>query len=192
MLICTCTLTGTSPISFSRAYEVDKLERESDDKYRDRTWRNHTHRDQNGEAYIPPTALKNALSAVAKYMGEKIKGKGQMTYTKKFQAGIAVSDPIMLGIKADDIPPEKLFLPSDGVAGSGKRVWKIYPTLPSWEAKATIYILDEIISPEKLNDYLVRAGQFIGFGRYRPERNGFYGRFTVSHFKSVSEKGVAA
>lgn len=181
MLICTCKLTSTTPISFSRAYEVPKEQGESEDAYRARTWRMHIHKDEKtGEAYIPPTALKNCIFAASKYMNEKLKGSS--TWSAKFRSGISVVEPIMLGVNADDIPPERLFLPSDGIAGSGKRVWKIYPTLPAWEATASIIVLDPIITPYQLHRYLEAAGQFIGMGRYRPEKNGYYGRFTVSDF----------
>jgi len=43
----------------------------------------------------------------------------------------------------------------------------------------TFYILDEIITKEVFERTLTMAGQFIGIGRFRPQNNGFYGRFEV-------------
>ncbi len=40
-------------------------------------------------------------------------------------------------------------------------------------------------APDKVEQYLKTAGQLIGFGWFRPERNGWYGRFTVKSFKAV-------
>ena len=37
-------------------------------------------------------------------------------------------------------------------------------------------------TPEKVKEYLIHAGQFIGIGRFRPRNNGFYGRFKVNSF----------
>ena len=157
----------------------------ANDAHERRTWRERLHVDDNDEVFIPPMALKNGLAEVAKYISEKIPGKGNSTYTKKFESGILVPDPIMLGVQADDVKGQKQFVPADGVRGSGKRVWKTFPVIPTWEAHAKIVIIDPICRP-KLKSYLERAGQVIGMGWFRPSRNGYFGRFTVSEYKEIA------
>lgn len=178
------TITGTSPISFSAPIQSSRNTGESHDAFEERTWRERLHVDRNGVVFIPPTAVKNCLAEVAKYLSESVPGKGKSTYTKHFEAGVLITDPIPLGVKRDEVAGEKLFVPADGRRGSGKRVWKTFPTLPTWTGEIIIYLLDPILvdKPAKVREYLEHAGKFIGLGRFRPRNNGYYGRFEVTKF----------
>lgn len=187
MYVVTFKLTGASPLSMSRVVTVEKKTGEKPDTYEERTWRERIHRDENGEAYMPPTALKNCLESVARFLSESVPGKGMAKYTKHFTAGILVTDPLMLGVKAADIPGERLFVPADGKRGGGKRVWKTFPVIAKWQTEARVYVLDPVLCDDAgravLERYAKFAGQFVGLGRFRPERGGFNGRFAVSGFK---------
>jgi hypothetical protein len=176
-------LESVSPYSQSRFYETAKLDREQAAEYEERTWRGRMHVDSTGRVFIPPMSIKNCLSEAAKFLSVQIPGKGKSTYTKHFEAGILVTDPITLGIKADDVPGEWLFVPASGKRGDGKRVKKCFPVIHEWKGKATIYVLDEIITEKVLAEHLEKAGGFIGLGRFRPRNNGFYGRFKVTSLK---------
>jgi hypothetical protein len=125
-------------------------------------------------------SIKNCLSLAAKRLGMKVVGKGQKTYGGYFASGILVVDPVMLEIKKDDVVGEKLFLPADGKPGSGSRVTKIYPRIEHWKGTANVLILDQIITEKVFAKHLEEAGKYIGLGRFRPERGGFYGRFKVA------------
>jgi hypothetical protein len=179
-------LKSISPYSQSRFHNTPKggrqgtgTETESNEDYRARTWREHCHVNADGYIQIPPMAFKNALSEIAKYLGVKIPGKGKSTYTKHIESGVMVVDPLVLGIKKEDVEGEDLFLPSDGVRGSGKRVMKRYPIIREWSGVATFHILDDVLTPEVFEQHLREAGNFIGIGRFRPRNNGYYGRFAV-------------
>jgi hypothetical protein len=129
--------------------------------------------------------LKNALSEAAKFLGRQIPGKGKATYTKHFEAGVMCVDPLVLNVLAKDVQGETLFVPADGVRGSGKRVWKTFPFIPEWSAQGRAVILDDLITEEVFKLHLEEAGKFIGVGRFRPRQNGWYGRFRVSKFNWV-------
>lgn len=172
-------IKSISPYSQSRHYDDPKTAKELPKDYEARTWRGRMHTDKDGVVFIPPMAFKNCLSEAAKYLGIQIPGKGKSTYTKHFEAGVLVMDPLSLGIKADEVPGEWLFVPSDGVRGSGKRVDKCFPVIHEWEGEVTFYVLDETITEDVFLNHLTQAGQFIGIGRFRPRNNGFYGRFAV-------------
>lgn len=173
-------LIGATPLSQGRPHTTPKLERESFDAYDKRTWRERLNVTELGYVFIPQMAIKDALTQISRYLGEKIPGKGNATYTKHFEAGVIVLERIVLSIKKDKVEYEDLFVPADGEHGSGKRVWKRFPIIPSgWEANAEIIILDEIIDEKLLTRYFDAAGKFIGVGRFRPQRGGFYGRFGV-------------
>lgn len=179
------SVEGVSPIAFSKQYEVSKLEKESAADYEKRTWRNRVHVTKEGEVIITAMMWKNMLAEIGKHLGEKIPGKGNKTYTKYFESGILVGDPSPLGVHRDDVDGEWLFVPSDGVKGSGKRVWKCFPIIHNWTADALIYVLDETITKEIFERYMREAGKFIGVGFFRPGRGGDKGRFNVIKFEWV-------
>jgi len=177
--IATATLESISPYSQSRHHTTEHLDRELPNDYEKRTWRNRLHVDDNGNVFIPPMAFKNCLSEAAKFISMPVRGRGKATYTKHFEAGVLVMEPVPLGVKAVDVEGEWLFLPADGKRGSGKRVDKRYPLIRAWKGDVNFYVLDEIISQDVFKQHLEAAGKFIGIGRFRPRNNGFYGRFEV-------------
>ena len=179
MIIATVELEGISPYSQSKHHTTKKNERELPKDYEERTWRERMHVNKDGYVFIPPMAFKNCVAEIAKFLSVQIPGKGKSTYTKHFEAGILVTEEVVLAFKKADVQGEWLFLPSDGKRGSGTRVDKCYPVIPEWKASVTFYILDEIITKDVFEDHLSKAGQFIGIGRFRPRNNGFYGRFRV-------------
>ena len=183
MHIAKVTLESNSPYSQSRAYTTPKEPKESPADYEDRTWRDRLHADENGVVFIPQMAFKNCLSEVAKFLGRQIPGKGKSTYTKHFEAGILVLDSLMLGVKKEDVERETLYVPSDGVRGSGKRVYKHFPLIRHWSGDVTFYVIDDTITEDVFTEHIREAGQVIGLGRFRPRNNGFYGRFTVKAVK---------
>lgn len=175
----TCDLYSFSPYSQSRYYSVEKLPKELPKDYEARTWRERLHANEDGEVFIPPMALKNCLSEVAKFLSIQIPGKGKSTYTKHFEAGVMAVEPVMLGIQKDDVLPEWLFVPSDGRRGGTTRVEKCFPIIHNWTGTASFLVLDETITHDVFIQHLKEAGDFIGLGRFRPRNNGFYGRFRV-------------
>lgn len=181
MKTCVASLKSASAYSQSRSYDryVPKLEKESNDEYEKRTWREKCHADEAGNILIPGMAFKMAVDKAAAFLGMKVKEKGRATYTKHFLAGVLVIDNCPIATKKEDVEPEWLFVNSDGVRGSGKRVWRCFPLIREWSTDVTFYIADETIGKEVFETHLREAGKFIGIGRFRPERGGYKGRFEV-------------
>ena len=184
-------IVGNTSLGFSKIADSPQKDKEPHDKYDERVWRERCHHDNDGNVFIPPMALKQCIDSVAAFLSRKL--KGQKTYTKRFQSGIFVSEPIMLGITQKDLQMEKLFLNSDGRAGGGSRVWKRYPVLLTWSGHCTVHVLDDMITKEIFFDHISNAGTFIGLGRHRPEKRGYFGRFEVKNFEwAAVEKEVMA
>lgn len=179
MKTATVTIRGVSPYSQSKHYSTEKLAKENSKDYEARTWRDRMHATDDGSVFIPPMSFKNCLSEAAKFLSIQIPGKGKSTYTKHFEAGVLVTDALILPVKKDEVPGEWLFVPSDGVRGSGKRVEKCFPVIHQWGGEVVFHILDETVTEEVFRNVLEQAGAFIGIGRFRPRNNGFYGRFKV-------------
>ena len=144
------------------------------------------HVDNDGTVFIPPMMVKNCLAEAAKFSSTQIPGKGKATYTKHVEAGVLVTEPILLPLKKKDVQSETHFVPVDGKRGGGKRVDRTFPVIPTWEGSTKIYVLDETVTGEVLKKFLEEAGQFVGLGRFRPRKNGFYGRFEVSGFELLA------
>ena len=189
MKVYTVKLQGTTPMLFGRQYVVPKLNKESHAEYEERTWRERTHRNEQGHAVLSPLSLKNCLRDAAKYLSESIPGKGKSTFTKHFKSGIMVFDQILLkdakgqAIKADDIEPLWLNVPSDGMTGGTKRVPKAFPQVKEWQGVAEVSVLDDVITKDVLLRHLTEAGNFIGFGAMRVANGGISGRFKVVEIK---------
>jgi hypothetical protein len=173
-------LKSFSPYSQSAPHTTPKLPKELADAYEKRTWQARLHRTPEGLVFIPPMAFKFGLSDAAQYLGEQIPGKGKQTYRKHFDSGILIADPLVLDVKADEVEGEWFLVPSDGRRGGGKRVWKRFTVIPAWEGQLTIHVIDDIITQDLLHRTLEAMGSFIGIGRFRPQNNGFYGRFSVT------------
>lgn len=182
MKIATVTLKGVSPYSQSRHYEkteVPMKAKELNDAYEQRTWMHRMHRTSDGFVEIPGTSFANCLKGAAKRLKIQVPGKGRVEYTKYFEAGIMVPDNLKLPIKADNVPCDRLFVPSDGKRGGGKRVTKHFPRIDTWEGDVRFYIFDDLIDEGVFTQVLRAAGMLVGIGRFRPENCGFYGRFDV-------------
>src|SRR5262245_42046472 len=90
-----------SPLSFSKHYTVPKLEKELPNDYEHRTWRERSHYDEKGILYIPPMAFKLCLAEVAPFLGHKVPGRRNATWTKHLKAGVLVLDGLSLGVHKD-------------------------------------------------------------------------------------------
>ena len=180
MKTATATIEGISPYGQSKFYDVEKLPKESAKDYEARTWRERLHVNKDGNVFIPPMAFKNCIAEAAKFLSIQIPGKGKATYTKHFEAGVLVLDPVVLPIKKEAVAGQWLFVPADGKRGGGKRVMKCFPVIQEWGGSVTFLILDETITEDVFRQHLEEAGRFIGLGFFRPRNNGFYGRFKVT------------
>lgn len=179
-------IKSSGPYSQSKHYskeEFPMLDKEGNAAYEKRTWRERCHANEKGQILIPPMAFKNCIAECAQFLGEKIPGKRNATWTKHFLAGILVTDPLVLPDKKSEIVGEWFFVPSDGKKGSGSRVDKCFPVVKQWEGKVTFLVLDETITEAAFTHHLEEAGKFIGLGRFRPRNGGFYGRFEVVDVK---------
>lgn len=179
------TLRSASPYSQSRAYDTPKKPKETAKDYEERTWKERLHALDDGRIYIPPMGFKNCLSEAAKFVSEQIPGKGKATYTKHFEAGVLCLTPGILEdfkgnpINAETVEGEWVFVPSDGVRGSGKRVWKCFPMIYEWQTTIQFKIHDDTVTQSVFDRTLRQAGVLIGLGRWRVRNNGLYGMFTV-------------
>lgn len=179
MHVATVSLKSISPYSQSRKYRTEFLAKESKDDYEKRTWRDRIHADENGMCFIPPMCFKKNLEEAAQFLGLKIPGKRNATWTKHFKSGILVLQGLELGVHRDEVHGQWLYLNADGRSGSGTRVDRCMPFFPQWSGVVTYHVIDDEITQDVFTYHLEQAGQLIGIGRFRPRNGGFYGRFKI-------------
>ena len=178
-----CKLVSASPYSQSKHHMTEKLDKENNDDYEKRTWRERCNTTEEGNIFIPPMAFANCIKHAAKHLSISIPGQGKSKYTKHFEAGILVTEGLVLPETKDEVKGEWLFVPSDGRRGGGTRVSKCFPLIPQWKGDVKFLIFDNKITKEIFAKVLREAGMLIGIGRFRPCNLGYYGRFTVEDIK---------
>lgn len=182
MKVCIAEIQSVTPFCASRQHDTPKLDKERPDEYEARTWKEKAHFDDEGVAFIPGIAFKQALDSAAKYLSLQIPGKGKSTYTKHFGSGVLCANSLSLQAKRDDITGVTINANADGVRGSGKRVKRTFPKFPKWGGKLEFYIFDEAI-PKDVFEYVMKeSGKFIGVGQNRPQNAGMHGRYEVKGF----------
>ena len=193
-----CHLVGESPYSQSKVISIEDVPRlnsgkETPDAYEKRCWRHRMHVTKDGHVEIPGSAFAVCIKSSAKRLKLQVPGKGRSEYTKYFEAGIMCPEPIVLPVKAAEVPCDHLHVPSDGRRGGTRRVWKYFPRIDQWEGKLVVWIFDEIITADVFKTVLTAAGQLVGIGRFRPESSGVYGIFSVKSIEwSKEEETIAA
>ena len=177
-------MTG-SPYSQSAKHDEPFLDRESHNDYEQRTWLSKCTVDREGNVVIPSMGMKQAIDTAAQKLGLKVPGRRGATYKNYFASGVLSEGNAQLMHKGKPIKPaeaEKVTIQAnaDGVRGSGKRVPRSFPVFPNWEAEFSFVITDDIITPEVFEDTIKAAGVIVGLGRFRAEKGGVNGRFTVT------------
>jgi hypothetical protein len=190
MKIARAHLESVTPYSQSR--NIDRLEhpekpKEGKDDYEQRTCRLRMHVTKGGCVEIPSTAFTGTVKSAARRLQIQVPGKGKTQFTKYFEAGIDVAENLVLSVKASDVPMERLYVPSDGKPGGGKRVYRNFPRIDKWGGVVTFYVLDDIITEPVFTQVLRSAGLLVGIGRFRPENRGFYGRFKVTRVEWIED-----
>jgi len=176
-------LASAAPIFFGAPVFEKKKSDETHEQFEERTWQVKVRRTEDGQVYIQPFALKNALEAAGSRLNMKLTGKA--TYTKLFRQGVMINEDIRLNdrdgnpVTIKSVTPVPMFVPSDGKRGSGKRVMRIFPQLPAWNAEVEILCFDQRLTTDVVKAHLEESGKFIGFGSMRVENGGVAGRFMV-------------
>lgn len=191
----TIEVEGLTPLLFGKQVdreEFPKLSKEGDDDYEKRTWRERTHFEVNGKGpddgdlFVPARAFKKLLENTAKYKSEKIKGKGNRTWTANFKAGIAIESNMVLEprVLKSEVKGMWKSVPSDGKAGGAKRVKRCFPIVQTpWRGTIKVMLIDPSIRKDKVEEYFREGGMLNGLGMWRPQNGGEYGRFRVTSVK---------
>lgn len=164
----TISLEALTPYSSSRYFEQDLQKGETIDAHERRRWREKLHTNDAGDVFIPGISFKLALDETAKLLNEKIKGKGNQTYTAIFQTGVVATSDVEIGVNKDAVKPIEIYANADGVRGSGKRVMRLFPIIPTWRGELQMRIFNDALPEDVFERFFTQAGVLAGVGRGRP------------------------
>jgi hypothetical protein len=117
---------------------------------------------------------EHILQAMVKAAGEfQIRGRGKKSY-RDIVAGNILIEPAYIPHKSNDY-----LIDCRPVRVQRARIMRARPHIPEWELSFQINLIDDVIPLEVLNSILVKAGNTVGIGDYRPR----YGRFIVTKFE---------
>jgi len=135
------------------------------------------YKDPNGIICVPARNIKACIRDAAKEY--KVPGKGKKTFKDYIKAGIII-EPEFVPIITNGVDPEKAWkIDKSFVVVQGSRILRARPRFDNWELEFTVKIIDPIIRPENLKEFLETAGKYVGLCDYRPE----YGLFEVIKFE---------
>jgi len=175
-----CSLKSLTPYSQSGFFVSVKNPKETHQAFEERCWQERIHSNDDGFVIIPNMSLKYAVDEACKRMAIQVPGEGKTRYAKYLEASCYLPEAPVLSVKADDVPGKWLWMHSDGKrGGTGGRVHRCYPEIREWETTAVFALLDEKVPDDIFEQCLQYAGHFVGIGRFRPENQGYYGRFSV-------------
>jgi len=126
---------------------------------------------ENGDLCQPAEHIYTALT---KASGDfQVQGRGKKTY-RDVVKGLVVIEPELISHKQTayriDARPARI---------QRARIMRHRPHLATWQLAFKMTVLDSDLMPlEVLNAILVKAGQAVGIGDYRPR----FGRFVVTRF----------
>ena len=180
MKIATLHLKSLSPYNQSRQHFVPRADdgKETHEDHEARTWMERGHYNQDGEAYVPPMAIKGCIASAAKMLSISIPGQGKSKYTKHFLSGVMCADEMLLGVKKKDVQPQWVSCSGTGTKGQ-MGVLRAFVHFPSWEGNVAVHVLDDTITKEVFTRVVKEAGSFVGIGQFRPQTGGYFGRFEV-------------
>ena len=161
-------IRGITPYSASRPIDIEKPKGEDHEPFDQRIWREKAHVDDNGIVYIPGVSFKLAIDEVASLLNEKVKGKGNQTYSKIVSTATVAMSDMSLGIKKDDLNSITIYANLDGKRGGTTRGNRIFPIVTSWSGSVDFQIFNDELPAHVFERYFAQAGLLIGVGRGRP------------------------
>lgn len=147
------------------------------------------HTNKSGHLIIPANALSECIKYAAKFAGEKVPGRGQMTFGTIFKSGIAVRSGIALPYTVKELNErlEPQSVDSHGKKGGSSRVTRYFWWVEEWGGTFQLTVLNGLITKKVFERTLVDGGLYTGLGMYRPQNGGEHGLFKVTNFKYSGE-----
>jgi len=170
-------LTGTSPLLMNRL-SLESLQKKSRkvmknyDPVEDAEYA--AYKTEDGDLYLPMEAVFSMMIYAA---GAHKIGRRSM---KSYLAGGVRVEPEQILLE-----PNEYEVDLRAVVIQRARVVRARPKIRNWKAAFTLIYDDDILTPEPLREILDDAGKRVGLLDFRPQRNGWFGTFSVTKFNQL-------
>lgn len=130
------------------------------------------YKDSEGNIVIPSRVIKASLvKASTEY---KVAGKRKKTFKDYVKSGILI-EPENIPLNSDwTIDVRVVRLRTD-------RIPRARPRFDNWDLEFNVKIIDPIIRPENLKNFIIDAGKYCGLCDFRPE----FGLFELVSFEQI-------
>jgi len=130
-----------------------------------------------GRISVPAYAIKAAIRDASRDF--KVPGKGRRKFTNYVKAGIII-EPEWIPLETGDKDPEEAWeIDLRPVVVQKSRIIRARPRFDEWSLEFTVRIVDPIITPEYLKEFIIAAGKYHGLLDFRPE----FGLFKLEKFE---------
>lgn len=138
----------------------------------------HCYKDDKGY-YIPSEQIKQSLI-----------NSGSMTKAKVGNAKKSMKNIVAGQFQINE---EKIYISDNYVIdkrsavnnNNKARIIVIRPKWENWGASFTLTVDNDTLTTETINEIITNAGNYIGIGSYRPQKNGSFGRFQLSQLQLI-------
>lgn len=141
----------------------------------------HSYSNIDGSFYMPGEHIRCSLINAGGFMKSKV-GNARKSM-KNIVAAMFMVNPEKIVLPVFDEVDKRSAVNKNNKA----RVMVIRPKWnDGWEVKFNLVIDDATMTKETVRELLNYAGKYVGIGSYRPEHNGFFGRFEVNKIENIS------
>lgn len=139
------------------------------------------YKDEKGHVVVPALNILATMKASSKEY--KVPGKGKKTFMNYIFAGLQVNPTNipLRGVNGEDPEWEIDIRP---VVVQKARIMRARPKFNEWALEFEVEILDAIIRPENIREFLESAGKYTGIGDFRP----LFGLFEVTKYEKMELK----
>lgn len=136
--------------------------------------------DGEGAPTVPEAAIRAVIENGAKKLkqGPQVREGLVVEKTNKFHYDES------LGNHADELCKTVQF--TVGVVVQRSRILRTRARFEKWGVTFTVEVDDELVDREQLLTWLEIAGRRVGFGDWRPQKSGHFGRFDVTAVEPLS------
>ncbi|MGA2071633.1 MAG: hypothetical protein ABSG97_09815 [Sedimentisphaerales bacterium] len=128
-----------------------------------------------GELYIPGICFQRSFISAASYS----KGKDRASLQKLVAACVMVNpERISLGTKTFKVDARPVV-----IRATKGRVLRFRPRLDEWHCRFEVDYEDTLLTENQLRKVIDDSGERVGVLDFRPQCNGYFGRFMVTGWK---------
>ena len=140
----------------------------------------HSYMDDKGKFYIPSEHVRGALIEAGALVKSKV-GNSRKSM-KNIVAGMFFVMPSHLPIHQNFVIDKRSAVNKNIKA----RIIVIRPKWEQWETEFELWVDNDTITKETVQEILENSGRYIGIGSFRPLCNGMYGRYEVNKVTLIS------